>query len=83
MDILNCKLIKAEAKSFISQDRKWLTMALACLPLFLVNGAISGGFNFVLNFSENGDVSSSSFSIAPPENSNVSAPHEKQGELVG
>ena len=62
MDILNCKLIKAEAKSFISQDRKWLTMALACLPLFLVNGAISGGFNFVLNFSEDGDVSSSSFS---------------------
>ena len=62
MDILNCKLIKAEAKSFISQDRKWLTMALACLPLFLVNGAISGGFNFVLNFSEDGNVSSSSFS---------------------
>ncbi len=62
MDILNRKLIKAEAKSFISQDRKWLTMALACLPLILVNGAISGGFNFVLNFSEDGDVSSSSFS---------------------
>ena len=62
MDILNRKLIKAEAKSFISQDRKWLTMALACLPLFLINGAISGGFNFVLNFSEDGDVSSSSFS---------------------
>ncbi len=62
MDILNRKLIKAEAKEFINQDRKWLTMALACLPLVLVNGAISGGFNFVLNFSENGDVSSSSFS---------------------
>ncbi len=62
MDILNTKLIKAEAKAFISQDRKWLTMALACLPLVLVNGAISGGFNFAVNFSENGDVSSSSFS---------------------
>ncbi len=62
MDILNTKLIKAEAKAFISQDRKWLTMALACLPLVLVNGAISGGFNFAVSFSENGDVSSSSFS---------------------
>lgn len=62
MDILNRKLIKAEAKSFISQDRKWLTMALACLPLMLVNGAISGGFNFAVHFSESGDISSSSFS---------------------
>lgn len=62
MDILNRKLIKAEAKDFISNDRKWLTMALACLPLILIQGAISGGVNFVLNFSEDGDVSSSSFS---------------------
>ena len=62
MDILNRKLIKEEAKNFISQDRKWLSMALACLPLVLLNGAISGGFNFVLNFSEDGDVSSSSLS---------------------
>lgn len=62
MDILNRKLIKAEAKAFIGQDRKWLAMALACLPLFIINGAISSGFNFVLNFSENGEVSSSNFS---------------------
>ena len=62
MDILNRVLIKQEAKNFISQDRKWLTMALACLPLVLINGAISGGFNLILNFGEDGDVSSSSYS---------------------
>ncbi len=62
MDILNRKLIKAEAKAFISQDKKWLTMGLACLPLMLINEALSGKFNFAINFNENGDVSSSNFS---------------------
>lgn len=62
MEILNRKLIKAEARNFISQDKRWLSMALACLPLILISGAISGGFNLVLNFSDSGDVSTQSFS---------------------
>jgi len=62
MDILNRKLIKQEAKEFIGQERKWLTMGLACLPLMLINGAISGGFSFVINYNSEGDVSSSNFS---------------------
>lgn len=57
MDILNRKLIKEEAKNFISQDRKWLTMALACLPLVLLNTAVSGGFNIKLDVNEDVDVS--------------------------
>ena len=62
MDILNRKLIKEEAKSFIGQDKKWLTMGLACLPLMLINSAISGGFSFAVNFNAEGEVSSSNFS---------------------
>lgn len=55
MEILNRTLIKSEAKVFISQDRKWLTMALACLPLMLLQGAISTGIEIVVEYSENGD----------------------------
>ena len=62
MDILNRKLIKADAKEFIGQDRKWLTMGLACLPLMLINSAVSGGFSFVVNFNKEGEVSSTDFS---------------------
>ena len=64
MDILNTKLIKAEAKAFISQDRKWLTMALACLPLWLIDGAISGSFEIVQHFSENGEYTSTNYDFS-------------------
>ena len=63
MDILNRKLIKEEAKNFISQDRKWLAMALACLPLVLIDGAISGGYNYVQQYNEYGELSSFNFSF--------------------
>lgn len=63
MEILNRKAIKQQAREFIGVDRKWLYMALACLPLTLIQGAINGGFSFVVHFSENGeDISSSASS---------------------
>lgn len=63
MEILNRKAIKQQAREFIGVDRRWLYMALACLPLTLIQGAINGGFSFVVHFSENGeDVSSSASS---------------------
>lgn len=43
MDLLNRKGIKSEARAFIGTDRRWLTMFFACLPLYLLSGAISGG----------------------------------------
>ena len=62
MEILNRQAIKQQAREFIGVDRKWLYMALACLPLSLIQGAISGGFSLVMNFSEDGEVTSSSTS---------------------
>lgn len=62
MEILNRQAIKQQAREFIGVDRKWLYMALACLPLTLIQGAISGGFSLVMNFSEDGEVTSSSTS---------------------
>ena len=62
MEILNRQAIKQQAREFIGVDRKWLYMALACLPLILIQGAISGGFSLVMNFSEDGEVTSSSTS---------------------
>lgn len=62
MEILNRQAIKQQAREFIGIDRKWLYMALACLPLTLIQGAISGGFSLVMNFSEDGEVTSSSTS---------------------
>ena len=35
MEVLNRAAIKADARNFIGQNRRWLAMALACLPLFL------------------------------------------------
>lgn len=62
MEILNRQAIKQQAREFIGVDRKWLYMALACLPLTLIQGAISGGFSLVMNFSEDGEMTSSSTS---------------------
>lgn len=62
MEILNRQAIKQQAREFIGVDRKWLYMALACLPLTLIQGAISSGFSLVMNFSEDGEMTSSSTS---------------------
>ncbi len=57
MEILNRKLIKAEARSFIGQDKRWLKMALACLPLFILQGAVSSGVSFVVRIGNNDNLS--------------------------
>lgn len=62
MEILNRKAIKQQAREFIGVDRRWLYMALACLPLTLIQGAISGGVEVVQRFSENGEMESYSVS---------------------
>lgn len=62
MDVLNRQAIKANAREFIGTDRRWLYMALACLPITLLSGALSGGIEFVKRFSEEGE--SFSFSIS-------------------
>ena len=59
MEILNRKAIKQQAREFISVDRRWLYMALACLPLTLIQGAISSGVEVVQRFSEDGEMISS------------------------
>lgn len=56
MEVLNRAAIKAEAKNFIGQDRRWLTMALACLPLVLLQGAISGGITVVNRLTQDGET---------------------------
>ncbi|MGN0572076.1 MAG: DUF975 family protein [Candidatus Fimenecus sp.] len=56
MEVLNRAAIKADARNFIGQNRRWLTMALACLPLFLLSGAISGGVTVLQQVSQDGDV---------------------------
>lgn len=62
MEILNRQAIKANAREFIGTDRRWLYMALACLPLTLISGAINGGIEFVKQFTEDGETVSYSFS---------------------
>ena len=62
MEILNRQAIKQQAREFIGVDRKWLYMALACLPLTLIEGAVSSGFSLVMNFSEDGEMTSRSTS---------------------
>ncbi len=62
MEILNRQAIKQQAREFIGVDRRWLYMALAYLPLFLIETAVSSGFSFVMNFSENGEMTSSTTS---------------------
>ncbi|MBR5203567.1 MAG: DUF975 family protein [Clostridia bacterium] len=56
MEILNRKAIKQQAREFIGIDRKWLYMALACLPLILIESALSSGTKIVKHFSENGEI---------------------------
>ena len=56
MEVLNRAAIKADARNFIGQNRRWLSMALACLPLFLLQGAISGGITVVQQVAQNGDA---------------------------
>ncbi|MDO4153708.1 MAG: DUF975 family protein [Clostridia bacterium] len=56
MEVLNRAAIKADARNFIGQNRRWLSMALACLPLFLLQGAISGGITVLQRATQDGDV---------------------------
>lgn len=62
MEILNRQAIKAQARDFIGVDRRWLYMALACLPLTLLSGAIGGGIELVKQFFEEGETVSYSIS---------------------
>ncbi len=62
MEILNRKAIKQQAREFIGVDRRWLYMALACLPLTLIQGAINGGVEVVQHFSEDGEMISTTTS---------------------
>lgn len=56
MEVLNRAAIKADARNFIGQNRRWLAMALAGLPLALLMGAVSGGVSIWQQFSRNGDA---------------------------
>lgn len=57
MNIINRKAIKAEARNFIGQDKRWLNMALACLPLFILQGAVSSGISFAVRIGSNDNFS--------------------------
>lgn len=56
MEVLNRAAIKAEAQNFIVQDRRWLSMALAYLPLFLLQNVLSGGISVWQQFTEESDM---------------------------
>ncbi|MGN0519642.1 MAG: DUF975 family protein [Candidatus Fimenecus sp.] len=56
MEVLNRAAIKADARNFIGQNRRWLTMALAGLPLFLLSAAVSGGITVLQQATQDGDV---------------------------
>ena len=64
MEILNRKAIKQQAREFIGVDRRWLYMALASLPLTLIQGAINGGIEVVQQFSENGEMMNESYNYS-------------------
>lgn len=64
MEILNRAAIKQQAREFIGVDRRWLYMALACLPLTLIQGAINGGITVVKQFTENGEYANTSYSTS-------------------
>ena len=49
MDVLNRTAIKAQARSFIEQETRWLWMFLPCLPILLLSGGLSGGIPFILS----------------------------------
>lgn len=54
MDVLNRTAIKAQARSFIEQETRWLWMFLPCLPILLLSGGLSGGITVWKSVSENG-----------------------------
>lgn len=56
MEVLNRAAIKAEARNFIGQNRRWLSMALACLPLVLLDGVVSGTVSVVNRLTQDGDT---------------------------
>lgn len=58
---INRKAIKAEARTFIGEDRRWLTMALACLPIYIFTLVANGGIEIVRTFSEYGGSYSVSY----------------------
>lgn len=64
MEILNRKAIKQQAREFIGTDRRWLYMALACLPLTLIQGAMNGGITIVKQFTESGEYHNTSYSVS-------------------
>ncbi len=64
MELLNRKAIKNQAREFIGIDRKWLSMALACLPITLISGALNSGIQIVQNFSEDGEMTSTTTSTS-------------------
>ena len=64
MEILNRKAIKQQAREFIGVDRRWLYMALACLPLTLIQGAINGGVEVIQQFTENGEYLDTGYNYA-------------------
>lgn len=58
MDVLNRTAIKAQAREFIGQDRRWLKLFLPCLPVLLLSGGISFGVTVWKSYSESGDYDS-------------------------
>lgn len=61
MEVLNRTAIKAEARGFIGTERRWLTMFFACLPLYLLSGAISGGITILKKVTLDGSTVSFSY----------------------
>lgn len=58
MEVLNRTAIKAQARDFIGQDRRWLKLILPCLPVLLLSGGISFGVTVWKSYSENGNYDS-------------------------
>lgn len=57
MGVLNRTAIKAEARSFIGQDTRWLKLFLPCLPILLLSGQVSSGITLWKTYSENSGYS--------------------------
>lgn len=54
MEVLNRTAIKAEARSFIGQNRLWLKLVLPCLPILILSGGLSYGITFYRTYTEQG-----------------------------
>lgn len=52
MEVLNRTAIKAEARSFIGQDTRWLKLFLPCLPVLLLSGGLSYGITLWKTYAE-------------------------------